>query len=168
MSRYIGFLDIDGVLTSKRAHIAYTVNEGELWNHFDPIALAFLNQLNDAYNIDWVLMSTWVLGLDKSNSTVYHWIQTTFRNAGFNGKFPWPNWKTQDPGRLENRAHMVKKYLDAEHFTYDDFIIFDDTNYDFNTVLGKKRFIHTDPSEGMLSKHMLNALSLTGTWEKRK
>lgn len=166
MKKYVAFLDIDGVLTTKRAHIACTVNEGEMWNRFDPIALAFLNQLNDAHSIDWVLMSTWVLGLDQNNPTIYHWVQTTFRNAGFNGSFPWPNWKTEDPGRHENRAHMVKKYLEeAEH--YDDCIIFDDTSYEFNDVLGKKRFIRTDSSDGMLSKHMLNALSLTGNWEKK-
>jgi hypothetical protein len=62
---------------------------------------------------------------------------------------------------------MVKKYLDAERLTYDDFIIFDDTLYEFNEVLGKKRLIRTDSRDGMLSKHMLNAMSLVGNWEKK-
>jgi hypothetical protein len=62
---------------------------------------------------------------------------------------------------------MVKKYLAAERLTYDDFVVIDDNNYGFNDVLGVKRFINTDPKDGMLTKHMMNMLSLTGNWEKK-
>lgn len=165
--RYVIFLDIDGVFTSTRAHLGFARNEGELWSHFDPVALSFLNFLDENYDIDWVLMSTWVLGLEKSNPTIYHWVMSSFRNAGFLGKFPYPNWKTQDPGKSETRAHMVKKYLEAERLTYDDFIIIDDTDYQFNRLLGSKRFVKMDSHDGILSKHMKNILSLVGNWEKR-
>lgn len=167
MARYVVFLDIDGVFTSTRAHLALSRQEDEMWSHFDPVALGFLNRLDEQYEIDWVLMTTWVLGLDRSNPTVYHWVTSTFRNAGFRGRFPWPNWKTEDPGRLQSRADMVKKYLEAERLTYDDFIVIDDTDYDFNRILGVKRFVKTDGHDGMLSKHMKNILSLTGNWEKK-
>jgi hypothetical protein len=165
--QYVIFLDIDGVFTSARAHLGLSKTEGEMWAHFDPVALGFLNTLDAKHNIDWVLMSTWVLGLDKMSATTYHWVCSSFRNAGFHGYFPFPNWKTEDPGRGENRAHMVKKYLAAERLTYDDFIVIDDNNYGFNDVLGVKRFINTDPKDGMLTKHMMNMLSLTGNWEKK-
>lgn len=167
MTKYVVFLDIDGVFTSQRAHLACSVNDGEMWSHFDSVAIQFLNRLDATYDIDWVVMSTWGLYLEKTNAHVAHLMMSLFRNAGFTGKFPYPNWKVEDPKHPETRAHSVKKYLEAERLTYDDFLIFDDTDYRFNDVLGKKRFIRTDPKEGMLSKHMLNAMSLTGLWEKK-
>jgi len=172
MSRYVIFLDIDGVFTSKRAHLASNRIDDEMWIHFDPIAIQFMNRLDDQYDIDWVLMSTWVHGVDKFDDTARHWAVAAFRNAGFVGNFPNPNWKTEDPDKeagfsFNDRALVVKKYLDAERLTYADFLIFDDTDYKFNDVLGIKRFIQTDPQEGLLSKHMFKALSLTGNWKSK-
>lgn len=167
MSRYIVFLYIDGVFTSSRQHIAADRPDGEMWAQFDPVAIQFMNRLHARYEIDWVIMSTWGVGLEKSDATTAHWVMAAFRNAGFRGTFPYPNWKVRDPGYRETRAHTVAEYLAAERLTYADFLIFDDTDYDFNRVLGVKRFIKTDPNDGLLTKHMKNTLSLTGNWEKK-
>ena len=46
-------------------------------------------------------------------------------------------------------------------------MVIDDTDYKFNDVLGKKRFVQTDGHDGLLTKHIKNIRSLTGTWEKK-
>jgi hypothetical protein len=77
-------------------------------------------------------------------------------------------WKT-DPDNFAvikrwDRAHEVKDYL--ENFGQDikDFILFDDNAYRFKEILGKGRLVRTDPENGLLYKHMLNAQSIMGNW----
>lgn len=164
MNRYAVFLDIDGVFTTARQHLA-AGQEGEMWSHFDPVVCQFLNKIDSWYDIDWVLMSTWVVGLNQANPTIYHWVMSTFRNAGFNGRFPYPNWKTEDPVYPQTRAHSVKEYLELQK--YDDFLVIDDNDYNFNNILGRKRFIKTDPRDGMRAKDFEKILSLTGMWRKK-
>lgn len=165
MAVYAIFLDIDGVFTSTRCHIGHSRQEGELWGHFDKTAVEFLNLIDEKHNIDWVLMSTWSLYLKKDDVHAFHWVNSCFRNAGFRGRFAYPNWKVENPIYPDTRAHSVKKYLDAERLTYSDFLCIDDTDYNFNAVLGKKRFVRTHAEDGMLKKHMLNILSITGEWD---
>ncbi len=170
-NRYVVFLDIDGVFTSTRVHLAKNVEHSAMWDTFDPIAVDVLNSLDRDFYVDFVLMTTWVQGLQYSDPTIYHWVTATFRNAGFRGNFPFPGWKV-NPGDkpqtlVNNRAHWVADYLAAERLTYADFLIIDDTDYSFNKVLGVKRFIRTDAHDGMLTQHIKNIRSLTGNWEKK-
>ena len=67
---------------------------------------------------------------------------------------------------LHGRAVEVADYL-AEFGPYEDFLLFDDSNYDFNRVLGKKRWIRCDSEDGLLSKHMKHAMAIMGQWEKK-
>lgn len=173
MAKYFVFLDVDGVLTSHRVQHGHTCSEHTMWDKFDPVAVDFLNSLDAKHNLEFVLMSTWKNGLDQSNPTMYHWVNATFRNAGFRGKFAYPNWKTEFPEfpegegwKRNERAYEVKHYLEQNEC--DDFLLFDDSAYDFNKVLGVKRHVKTSSEDGMLHKHMLRALSLTGAWEKKK
>lgn len=170
MAKYFIFLDIDGVFATSRNHISNDINE--IWSRFDEIAIRFMNVLDSKYPVEFVLMSTWKNGLELKNTTEFHWVNATFRNAGFRGRFAYPDWKTDFPEfpegegfKRHERAYEVKHYL--EQHPCDDFLLFDDTSYRFNEVLGKKRHVRTSPEDGMLSKHMLHALSLTGSWEKK-
>jgi len=167
--KYLCFLDIDGVFASSRVHTASNATY-PIWHQFDPIAIQFLNKIHDTYNVKFVLISTWKNYLETENTMISHWVASAFGNAGFRGEFH-EKWKT-DPDNewhtkkgLYNRAHEIKEFL--EMYPADDFIIFDDNDYGFKKVLGVSRFVKTNPEDGLLHKHMLNAKSMMGMWEKK-
>lgn len=168
--KYLIFLDIDGVFTSARVNTAHNASY-DIWHRFDPITVDFMNKVHDTHPVEFVIMSTWKVGMQNDNEMNYHWVYSAFANAGFRGIIAKP-WKT-DPDNFGavkcwDRAHEVKDYLENFGEGVEDFILFDDNRYRFNEVLGKKRLIQTDPDNGLLYKHMLNALSIMGTWEKKK
>lgn len=170
--KYYVFIDIDGVLTSSRIECANSHPFG-LWSKFDPNAIEFFNRLHDTYvGVQFVLISTWRNYVSSKISTKL-WIASAFHNAGFRGKFDWDeNWKVNldDDHKLhgQRRAYEIKDFLEnVISGDYKDYIIFDDNDYNFQGVLGKKRLVKTSPEDGLLYKHMKNALSLTGTWEKK-
>jgi hypothetical protein len=163
MPKYVLFLDIDGVLASSRVHMGLTSRHSLVWDKFDPTAIDFLNGLFVDYDLSLVLTSTW---RNFSHSDP-QWVFSAFRNAGFLGKWATPNWRTGHnfTSTLYGRALEVRDYLNTFPL-YDDYLILDDTDFGFNKVLPRKRFVRTDAHDGMLHKHMLNVLSITGNWEK--
>jgi hypothetical protein len=170
--KYLVYLDIDGVFTSPRVHSAHNSDGNEMWTRFDPVAVDFMNYIHDTYNVEFALISTWKNHLRNDDGQVSHWVRAAFSNSGFRGIFA-DLWKT-DPDNLwvnktppYNRAHEIRDYL-LDRDDVDDYIIFDDNDYGFERVLGKKRLVRTDPDNGLLHKHMLNAKSIMGTWEKKK
>ena len=171
--KYAIFLDIDGVFCSTRVQLGHTCSNHKMWDRFDPIAIDFMNKIDDLYDVDFVLMSTWKNHIKHDDPVYYHWINSSFRNAGFRGRFPWPNWKTNPHNEIHKynsmngRAHEVADYL-KEFGPYQDFMLFDDSHYDFNAVLGKKRWVRCDPGNGILLKQMDYAMSLMGSWEKKR
>lgn len=174
MKKYAVFLDIDGVFCSTRVQLGHTCSNHKMWDKFDPVAIDFMNKIDDMYHVDFVLMSTWKNHIKHDDPTYFHWINSSFRNAGFRGRFPWPHWKTnprneqnEKYNKMNGRAFEVQDYLN-EFGPYDDFLLFDDSHYDFNTVLGKKRWVRCDPENGILFKQMHHALAIMGQWEKRK
>lgn len=168
---YLVFLDIDGVFTSSRIHLAHNAVY-EMWHRFDPVAIDFMNKLHDKFPVEFVLISTWKEELKVDHKTTEHWVKATFANSGFRGVFS-DIWKT-DPHNLHstktfqyNRAHEIRDYLAEYGSDIEDYIIFDDNDYAFEKVLGKKRLIRTDSENGLLFKHMKNAMSIVGTWNKK-
>jgi hypothetical protein len=171
MRKYLVLLDIDGVFTSHRVHIAHNAYEAKILQRFDPVAVDFMNWIHDTYPVEFVLMSTWKNDLRNDDVMIEHWIRSAFANSGFRGMFANP-WKT-DPDNFASvkrwdRANEVKDYLENFGSDVEDFILFDDNRYKFKEILGKQRLVHTDSDNGLLFKHMLNAKSIMGTWEKRK
>lgn len=171
MRKYLVFLDIDGVFTSARVNLAHNASY-EMWHRFDPVAVDFMNKIHDRYPVEFVLMSTWKNNLRSDDNNIEHWVRAAFGNSGFRGQLATP-WKT-DPDNIiwhrkgaNDRAHEVKEYLELYGQDVKDFILFDDNRYRFKEVLGVNRLVHTDHENGLLHKHMLNALSLMGTWQKR-
>lgn len=168
--KYLVFLDIDGVFTSSRVNTAHNASY-EMWHRFDPVAIDFMNRIHDTYPVEFVVMSTWKNFIDAKSKQTEHWIRSAFGNSGFRGQFADP-WKT-DPEELWinrkglDRGDEVKEYLDTYATDVEDFILFDDNSYNFERALGKRRLVRTDPDDGLLHKHMLNAQSLIGVWKKR-
>jgi hypothetical protein len=168
--KYLVFLDIDGVFTSARVTYAHAASY-EMWHRFDPVAVDFMNKIHDRYPVEFVLMSTWKNYIDVKSLQVEHWIKSAFGNSGFRGTFADP-WKT-DPNeswinipKLQ-RGDEVRMYLEEFGQDIEDYILFDDNVYNFEKALGKRRLVRTDPDNGLLHKHMLNAQSLMGTWHKK-
>jgi hypothetical protein len=168
--KYLVFLDIDGVFTSHRVHTAHNAHEAAMWQRFDPVAVDFMNYIHDTYPVEFVLMSTWKNGLRNDDPMIEHWVRAAFANSGFRGLFAKP-WKTDPdnfaPVKKWDRGNEVKDYLENYGTDVEDFILFDDNRYQFKEILGKQRLVWTDATDGLLHKHMLNAKSLMGTWEKR-
>ena len=164
--KYLVFLDIDGVFTSLRAQLA-SLNSGEMWSTFDPVAINFMNWIHDRYPVEFVLISTWKQGLGDS-LIMGHWVLSAFRNAGFDGTFHSRMWTDDYRSVGKTRAHEIQEFLQLYGKDITDFIIFDDNDYDFKQILGKNRLIRTDANEGILSKHMLDARSMMGTWVTKK
>jgi hypothetical protein len=163
---YYVFLDIDGVFTSNRVNEAHTA-EYKMWHRFDPVAISFMNWVHDTYPVEFVLMTTWKDGIDIDHGMSLHWVKSAFGNSGFRGKFA-DNWKTDPNNKWVNkygRGQEVSEYLRVNHA--DDYILFDDNEFDFKKVLGKNRLVKTDSQNGLLHKHMLNAKSIMGSWEKK-
>jgi len=169
--KYLVFLDIDGVFTSSRVHYAHNASY-EMWHRFDPVAVDFMNRIHDRYAVEFVLISTWKNYLRNDDNNIAHWVRAAFGNSGFRGTFA-KMWKT-DPDNLwvnkpsrYNRSHEIRDYLEDYGQDIKDYIIFDDNDYGFELILGKKRWIHTDPENGLLYKHMKRAQSIMGQWQER-
>jgi hypothetical protein len=169
--KYLVFLDIDGVFTSSRVHLAHNA-VFDMWHRFDPVAVDFMNRIHDRYPVEFVLISTWKNDLRNDDNTVEHWIRAAFANSGFRGDFA-RMWKT-DPDNLwaarakpYDRSHEIREYLETYGQDIVDYIIFDDNDYGFEQVLGKKRWVRTDTQNGLLFKHMLNAQSIMGNWHEK-
>jgi hypothetical protein len=169
--KYLVFLDIDGVFTSSRVHYAHNA-VFNMWHRFDPVAVDFMNKIHDRYPVQFVLISTWKNYLRNDDHQIEHWIRAAFANSGFRGDFP-AMWKT-DPDNLwvnkpspYDRSHEIRDYLVDHASDVLDYIIFDDNDYGFERVLGKKRLVRTDHENGLLFKHMLKAQSIMGQWHER-
>lgn len=168
--KYLVFLDIDGVFASHRVHVAHNAYQAAMWQRFDPVAIDYMNKIHDTHPVEFVIMSTWKNGIRGDDPMIEHWVRSAFANSGFRGIFASP-WKT-DPDDFSkhkgwDRANEVKNYLEIFGSDIEDYILFDDNRHRFKEILGKNRLILTDPDNGLLYKHMLNASSLMGTWKKR-
>lgn len=167
MTKYVVFLDIDGVFTSERIQTTACIDY-QMWSKFDPVAIGMMNWIHLRYDVDFVLITSWKNHIRTEDSHYYHWIVTAFYNAGFLGNFPFDDWKTnpENSRDFKDRAYEIKQFL-IDHPEYEDFIIFDDTDYDFARVLGKKRLIRTSSSDGLLSKNIRDAKAMMGLWKPK-
>lgn len=168
--KYLIFLDFDGVLTSERMEFGHGGDSDyQMMTRFDPNAIAFLNRIHEKYeDVHFVWSTTWRNGMENDNLMNQHWAYTMFNNAGFRGNFGKP-WKVNPDDLIKHsdRAEEIKDYLEAYAPHHKDYMIIDDTDYGFNDILAKKRFVKTDPDNGMLLRHMKNAWALTGTWDRK-
>ena len=171
-AKYFVFVDFDGVLTSERVHYTNTDDAYDMWAQFDPIAMQFFNKIHNTYDsVKFVWTTSWRNHISQGGE-LEHILYSMWYNAGFRGFFGDP-WRVNPDDCMigevthRNRAHEIKHYLENYGQGHKDFIIFDDNDYNFNQVLGIKRFVKTDYENGILYKHMKHASSLMGTWDKK-
>ena len=169
--KYAIFLDIDGVFCGTRMQMGHTCSKHAMWDRFDPIAVDFMNKIDELHNVEFVIMSTWKDKVNHSDPMYFHWINSSFRNAGFRGEFAYSYWKT-NPLNTDKytgfscRAAEVADYV-REYGPYKDYLLFDDSDYDFNRILGKKRWTRCHSEDGLLSAQMKRAMAIMGEWEKK-
>lgn len=171
--KYLVFVDFDGVLCSNRVQFTHPSDAYSMWSTFDPVVMEFFNKIHNTYqDVRFVWTTTWRNHVPSNNHHVNHIIYSMWYNAGFRGHFgdPWKvNPDDEQHGGLNHgsRAEEIKHYLDNYGKGIEDYIIIDDSDYGFDKVLGKKRFVKTSSEDGMLFKHMLKAWSLMGTWDRK-
>lgn len=169
MAKYLVFLDMDGVFATNRVHMVQN-SAYLMWHKLDPIAIDLINLLHDKFDVEFVLSSTWRLPLDVKDMNQLHWVCAAFGSSGFRGMFAHEYRTGTNSHPFKSRAFEIKEYLDRyseRNPEFEDFLIFDDDNFGFAEVLGKKRLIQTDPSDGILSKHIQKTFSITGEWKKK-
>lgn len=166
--KYLVFVDFDGVLTSTRMQFGQPEDSYKTWSTFDPVVMEFFNKVHNTFkDVFFVWTTTWRNGIVDSLHTE-HWAYSMWYNAGFRGHFGTP-WKVNPEELLptNKRAEEVQHYLDNYGTECEDFVVLDDTDYGFNKVLLKKRFVRTSSEDGMLTKHMQHMWSLMGNWERK-
>ena len=167
-ARYLIFVDFDGVLTSNRVHFSHPKGSYLLWATFDPVVMEFFNKIHNTYDgVEFVWTTTWRNHLQESGH-IAHIVTSMWYNAGFRGMLSQP-WRVNPDNTLptHKRAEEIDHYLKTYAPDVDDYVIIDDSDYGFNKILPKKRFVKTSPDDGMLFKHMRNAWALMGDWKKR-
>ena len=142
----IVFLDIDGVLNS--THFFYKANKFERINprsQLDPEAIAYLNEI---YDWNFVLSSTWRKFYSVEGMT------QMLQEVGFRGTIidstPIMDWQ----GSL--RGNEIRQYL-RDNMLEDrrDYVIFDD---DSDMLLWQRdHFIHVDGYFGLSPNHVYKA-----------
>lgn len=129
---YYVFVDFDGVLTSSRVAFAQPQDSYPMWSTFDPVVMEFFNKIHNTFeDVEFVWTTSWRNNIENNYMTE-HWAYSMWYNAGFRGNFA-KQWRVNDENDSSlygSRALEVKQYL--EKFPADDFVVFDDTNYNYN------------------------------------
>lgn len=115
------FLDMDGVLTCTRTHVAN--RDGGLWHRVDRTAVLLLNRLHDGHDdVRYVLISTW------RKFHIRTQMEILLRDAGWTGEFH-EDWKTGQRiikfSQVADRGHEVRDWLDG-HNEVESYVIIDD------------------------------------------
>jgi hypothetical protein len=153
------FLDIDGVLCTTRAHVAYAT--GLLMRHYDPTCTRILARLCRETSAKIVLSSTWRLTFNLSH------MDALLMNAGFED-VPWHQaWRTPDLstsrmyGDLTDtkRGDEIERWM-SQHGRPERYVIIDDDTDMLESQ--KPYFIQTDTHEGFGFKEYEKARELLG------
>ena len=140
------FLDIDGVLNSRKFIKQCIANNIPADDVIDPIAVARLNKITDATDAKLVISSTWRLPFlwlndFKGLCALLHSHKITADVVGM----------TPDLNLDHGRGIEIQKYIDECGFNINKFIILDDDN-DMNHL--SNRLIKTNFDRGLLDKHI--------------
>jgi len=143
------FLDIDGVITSRRVHVAY--GDDGPWSRPDPVAVAFLNRLVADACATVVISSSW----RKEESREF--ILNMLVQAGFTGELH-DDWATPDIG---HRGDEVADWL-SRHLEVVRWVALDDDASGFRR---RQQVVTTSLEEGFLLEHYRRARVLLGLGE---
>lgn len=145
------FLDIDGVLNSRR----YDASRGPADGNIDESRLELLKKLTDRTGANLVLTSTWRRHWDpegKETDEVGRALEETFRRKGLR---LWD--RTKELGK--ERYKEVKDWL-TRHPETEAFVIFDDQKFGWQEL--DPYTVKTDPliGRGLEERHIEKAASL--------
>jgi hydroxymethylpyrimidine pyrophosphatase-like HAD family hydrolase len=144
------FLDIDGVLCTRRSHLAYG-KEGGIWHEWDPLAVEVIRKCCER-GVKIVLSSTW-----RKPSNLEHFHEQ-YAKYGMNPAWLYqPDWKT--PITTGRRGEEIKQWLNR-HPEVTDYRIVDDDNDMLHEQHAK--CIFTDAEDGMTSENIKKLLNWSG------
>lgn len=154
------FLDIDGVLCTRRSHLSYG-KEGGIWHEWDPIACNAVRR-SCLKGCRIVVSSTWRFHEED--------LWPMMESHGLKEFVYFPDWKTPDMGRLmldatwdskisKIRGNEIEDWL-CRHPEVSSYKILDDIP-DF-LEHQTKFHIHTDSEEGMDSDNIKKLLNWAG------
>jgi len=167
------FLDIDGVLNSKKWYYARTCMDKRSFiptddrvttrdmRELDLTALGLLCKLVIDTNSKIVITSTWRMGKDPL------FFRLLFNRRGiidfprdaFIGCTPTLHDSYDDAGNHTNRGTEIQKWIDDNKFTGKYVILDDDSDFLSHQ---KPFFIHTPNDEGFIYEHYFKALCILG------
>ncbi len=148
------FLDVDGVLNSKRYDVARTSTQGNI----DETRLPLLKELVETTGAKIVLSSSWRKHWDKVEDLrdeIGKELDETFRRFGLNvyDKTPFLDNK--------NRAEEVRLWMTSQNETVSRFVIFDDVPFGWGDDL-YPYLVRTDYliGRGLERRHIETAIRL--------
>lgn len=153
MSKNFIFLDIDGVLTSPRLHMAS--GKKGVWTAFDPVAVNFLEKVCSRWPAELVLSSSWRRLSERGDWA--HFFGTSNLDNYFH-----QNWKTEtkDADGFSNyRRIEVANWLQDNGGKDYNYLILDDDHEWFDYQ--EPHLIRTSPEDGMLAEHYRRILEKT-------
>lgn len=143
------FLDVDGVICTRRSHLAFG-KEGSGWFHWDPVGCAAIIKAC-AKGVRLVVSSTWRKDMHKDE------LDANFKTHGFLPEYLHPDWRTRD--LMRGRGADIDDWL-ARHPEIQNYKILDDDSDMLEHQLS--HFIQTDGEEGMTSDNIKKLLNWSG------
>ncbi len=142
------FLDIDGVLCTRRSHLAYG-KEGGIWHEWDPLACHAINRACQK-GVQIVISSTWRKFTDDlMPQLIKHDLMKYLRQ---------PNWHTPIGSSATSRGMEISLYLEEDsNQDIEDYLILDD---DIDMLEHQmKKFVQCDGEDGMTSDNIKRLLN---------
>lgn len=135
------FLDVDGVLTTRRCWYAYDKGVSPMWDAWDPVAIAILHKVCQT-GVQLVMSSTWRKDENKPE------LDAKLLQHGLDKYLLQPNWRTPvlEGYHDHHRAKEIAAYL-AINPNVVDYRILDDECDPLPDQKGK--VIATDADNGM-------------------
>jgi len=154
MSRII-FLDIDGVLNSRRYDRARDYSKQ---TDIDETRVPLVKEIVDATDAKIVLSSTWRYHWNADSSLCDEdgrYINEIFAKFGLTIYD-----KTPDLGIMASRREEIKEWLDTTDEKIDSFVIIDDYMFDWGEFV--ERFVRTEPQfrAGLEEEHVIKAIEI--------
>lgn len=155
------FLDIDGVLCTRRSHMAYG-KEGGVWDDWDPLGCAVIRQACEK-GVTIAISSTWRKSMHQKNLFGKLNKHDLYRFVFWAGT---PSlWHT--PITSGKRGEEIQQWLDRAasqwHEPIEDYRILDDDNDMLEHQIPK--CIFTDAEDGMTSDNIKKLLNWSGAWK---
>lgn len=157
MSKVI-MLDIDGVLATRRSHLAYG-KEGSIWFEWDPLACAVLRRCCTGYTDGYVAYVKIVVSSTWRKSMHEHDLRGKLNKYGLL-EFLHEDWRTKELNGT--RGGEIAEWL-SRHHEVTDYRIVDDDNDMLESQLPK--CIFTDSEDGMTSDNIKKLLNWSGAWK---